>query len=119
MLTWSAKYPQVHFIAIAVLAAITYVSLLPGKDLPDSFLFDYDKLAHAFAYAGFMFTTWRSAVKWSSRPIMIGIVGVGLYGFLMEVLQGLIHSDRVFDWWDVAANLVGALAVGVVVRLKY
>lgn len=117
MLKWSAKHPQVHFIALSVLAGITYVSLLPGKDLPVTILFDYDKLAHALAYAVFMTTASRSAVHWSSLPILISLLAVGAYGLIMEILQGLIHTDRVFDWWDVLANVIGAAVVGIIFRL--
>jgi len=101
-------------VSAAYVAAVTVLSLLPSRDLPDVPMFPHaDKVIHFFMY-GFMafFLCWASPGKTATR--LIHYTGIILfctaYGMLMEFLQGtLAQLDRTFSWNDGAANLAGAI----------
>jgi len=100
-------------IASIYLVLIAILSLLPSYDLPDIPMFEgEDKAIHVCMYFGLAIL-----VCWSfdfSRkrmgPLYLMLAGVFFWGVLMEILQRTMHNGRNFDFRDMIANLVGALA---------
>ena len=92
------------------------LSLLPGETLVAHFWWEEisDKAAHAAAY-GLLVFTWltpygliqpRQSLKHKTALLILTFTFV--YGTLLEVAQGLF-TNRVFDLWDMAANVGGCL----------
>lgn len=99
--------------AIAV-AVLLYLTLAPGKDLPQGHI--WDKAEHAIAWGVLMAI---GLVLWPLRPARIAGFAFGL-GALVEVLQWAMPYGRDGDIHDLIADSVGIVAlllVWVVVRL--
>lgn len=100
-------YKKVLLIAYIVL--ITFLSLMPGKDIPDIMIFpNADKVAHACMYAGFTFLLlWAYPVTFSGHKQFLPFLIVVAYGFFMEMLQRISLLGRDFDLRDELANSLG------------
>jgi VanZ family protein len=92
---------------------ILVATLTPGKSLPSSSLFKFDKLIHLFIFFGF---TWlvlrgfylRATNKNPLRGILYLLIALFtiLFGILIEIIQNYI-PDRSADINDVIANTSG------------
>jgi len=93
------------------LLLITFLSLLPSRDLPDIKLFvQADKVIHLGMYAGFTFLLlWAWPQKFTGYRQLLPLLAIILWGFLMEAIQGLTHLGRSFDLTDELANILGFL----------
>jgi len=93
------------------LTLITFLSLLPLRDLPDIKLFMHaDKVIHLCMYAGFTFLLlWAWSQKFTGIRQLIPLLAIILWGLLMEAIQGLTHLGRTFDLTDELANILGFL----------
>ncbi|MEW5755453.1 MAG: VanZ family protein [Pseudomonadota bacterium] len=89
-------------LGVGMVLVIAYLSLMPSPPSPVSFA-HVDKIEHCLAYAVLMI--WF--VQLFERSWHIGVL-VALLSFSIgiEVLQGL-GGFRVFDIWDIMANLSG------------
>lgn len=82
---------------------------LPGQDIPDISLFEYDKLAHFVMFAAFGWV-WMYALRMPVRPRILWVLAGGIaYAFLTEVYQGLLPFERQPDLYDALANTGGLL----------
>ena len=88
------------------LLVITLLSLWPANGLPDIVLFPHaDKLIHCCMYAGFTFLVlWAWSEKFTGNKQFLPLLAVIVWGFTMEVLQGMTHYGRSFDLTDELAN---------------
>jgi len=95
---------------------IFYLLIMPGKKIPHGGIFgipNFDKLVHASLFgmqvllAGFPFVKSATASKVLLLKISVAAV---LYGIAMEFVQKYFTTDRAFDYWDMLADAVGALA---------
>lgn len=100
--------------AVVVAIAIALLSLWENPQLP---LVDQhsDKFWHTLMYIGLAFMLlggmlWHRSARW--KYVLLSWVGASLYGGLMEVLQAYCTRTRSGDWYDFAADMVGA-AIGV------
>lgn len=95
---------------------ITLLSLIPGKTLSAFEIAEWfaaDKLAHVLLY-GIWAALW---FRWKCSPVSAisgmtvthGVVYMGGYGALLEVLQWVMHADRYFEVPDIVANIIGIL----------
>jgi len=83
-----------------------------------------DKLAHAGAYALLVFA-WltpygliKPRQNLTDKLALLILTLTFAYGSLLEVAQGLF-TDRVFDLWDMTANVAGCLfAFGVLLIIQ-
>ena len=112
----SLKPVQSFYGAIVWAILILVFTIIPGKDLPEISLWQWDKLAHFTVYLILVLLIFygyrvqydkpaqRYKVNWLS---MTGAVG---YGILMEAIQGLFLADRTFDVMDITANAFGCFA---------
>ncbi len=104
-------------------ALVAFLSLLPpsgGFVLP---LPHADKIVHFVAYAILaMLAAWTFQLHSARKAALVGTaIGLGafLYGFCLEVAQGLTGLGRSFSLGDCAANAVGIiLAITLVLRAR-
>ncbi len=87
--------------AVCITVGIAIMSLTESSYMPSVSL--NDKLMHAILYAC-LAASWWLAIK---RPVWI-IVGVTLYGALLELLQHYCTLTRSGEWLDLLADFVGA-----------
>ena len=100
-------------LSIIYLVIIVLLSLLPSSDLPDVPLVSgEDKWIHMCMYLGLGFVTCWSLDRTGKRmpPVYLLILGVFMWGVLMEVLQQLMANGRALEFTDMLANLAGAIA---------
>ena len=86
--------------AVCITVGIAIMSLTESSYMPSVSL--NDKLMHAILYAC-LAASWWLALK---RPVWI-IVGVTLYGALLELLQHYCTQTRSGEWLDLLADFVG------------
>ncbi len=101
-------------IGLLYLLLLVLLSLLPTSNLPDiPFFSGEDKWIHFCMYLGLGFLTcWSLDISEKRRrpPLFLLLVGVFLWGVLMEVLQRLMSNGRGMEVMDMLANLAGAIA---------
>ena len=85
------------------LVLVAVLSLLPVEH-PEIEMSYLDKVEHALAYLSL--TVWFCALYPETRLRAAVILGIALYGTLLEYLQ-LFTVYRVFDYADILASLVG------------
>ncbi|MFM2307331.1 MAG: hypothetical protein RLZZ367_2000 [Bacteroidota bacterium] len=104
-------------------AFILVLCLMPGKDLPSISLFQADKLGHFGVYLVLAFLMWfgwrrQTSFTWLHQQAFIKILLItSSYGFVVEILQHLLTTDRHFDLYDALANAIGAIA-GSLISVK-
>jgi VanZ family protein len=84
---------------------VAFITLLPGKDLPEISIVNFDKLAHlgVFAVLEFLYLRWLGkSYFWITTACIF-------YGGLLEFLQGAFYVDRYADLWDFVFNGLGCL----------
>ncbi|MFN5371027.1 MAG: VanZ family protein [Bacteroidia bacterium] len=90
---------------------VTVLTLLPGRDLPDVHIVNFDKMAHfaVFGLLEWLYLNWICLGRSISKP---GLVTLGCiaYGGLIEILQGAFYIDRYADFWDFTFNSMGCIA---------
>ena len=87
--------------AVCITVGIAIMSLTESSYMPSVSL--NDKVIHALLYA-VLAAAWWLAIK---RPVWI-IVGVTLYGALLELFQHYCTLTRSGEWLDLLADFVGA-----------
>lgn len=94
-----------RFLAILWSIVIIVLCSLPGKDLPQVNILNFDKVAHF----GVMFI-WAILWLWDkpSRNIWFVALGGGIFGTAIEFYQDMLPWERSFDWFDALADFVGA-----------
>lgn len=100
-------------LSIIYLIIIVLLSLLPSSNLPNIPYFSgEDKWIHFCMYAGLGFVTcWSLDTRGRKMPpLYVLLIGVFLWGVLMEVLQRLMSNGRAMELYDMLANLAGAFA---------
>ena len=107
-------------LSLVYLVVIVLLSLLPSSNLPNIPYFSgEDKWIHFCMYAGLGFLTCWSLDTRGRRmpPLYVLLIGVFLWGVLMEILQRLMSNGRSMELLDMLANLAGAVAGLIVYRL--
>lgn len=108
-----------NFLSLAWAILILVLSFLPGRNLPNVQIVALDKLVHFIFYLLlFVFTMygWRRQLQITLlRKVPITLVWLAciLFGIAIEVCQEVFTADRHFDWLDIMANSMGALAGGM------
>ncbi|MDE2995592.1 MAG: VanZ family protein [Bacteroidota bacterium] len=101
---------------LAILVGLT----LPGSQLPDSFLLEYDKIIHGLLF--FVLTLlWLAAfsrAKWGSALAVFTVILA--FSVLSELYQAWLPFGRHADFLDSAADAFGALiGLGVWIPLRH
>lgn len=82
---------------------------LPRHANPDFGPLGPDKLLHLLGHAGFATALFAaSSEDWSVREGVVAVVVSTAFGLGTERLQESIPG-REFEWWDVAAGVVGSV----------
>ncbi|NVJ66998.1 MAG: VanZ family protein [Gammaproteobacteria bacterium] len=105
---FSSKFFKVLFL-IACLA-VFIVSLLPGKVLPSSLI--WDKAGHFIAYCGLAGICRFASNKRADWQLIMAVI---VFSFAIELLQQLI-PNRSFEWYDLLANSLGALSGTIIAK---
>ena len=109
------EFLKYNLLSIAWGLLILILCLLPGKDIPSLTIFEYDKVVHFLIYvvlAFLMYYGWKkqNAFLLLHKQTLLKILLItSAYGFLVEVLQELLTTDRHFDIFDALANSLGAV----------
>jgi len=109
------KYP----FTIAWTAILFYLSLSPKIEIPQTDLLQVDKVLHFGFYLVYtlilVFESQRQYLKISKRLMFIyAIVFCSFVGFIIELLQGYCIPGRVYDGFDILANLIGACSAFII-----
>jgi VanZ family protein len=106
--------------ATAWLILTTVLCLLPGKDMPEIDILNFDKAAHFFVFGllCFLWLRFLLSLKFTHQSkrskVLFIALAIILYGGLMEVLQGVFYEDRTADVFDFIANSLGVITAGVI-----
>ena len=104
--------PRLFF--IGYILALTAVSLTPSEGLPHiSF---NDKVAHFAAY--FLLALNACALALPTRKLRSLLLGIVLYGIVIEACQGLLIPGRHASLLDALANTFGVIAAIAVYRYR-
>lgn len=114
----SLSFPGAYWPAIAWGIFILVATLTPGKSLPSSSLFRFDKLIHLFIFGTFAWLVLRGLYlrlpnnkSKLSVYLLVGTCTI-LFGIAIEWMQDFI-PDRGADLYDVIANTSGVLLAQV------
>lgn len=97
------------------LVILVVLSLAPGNELQrtDWFFFDFDKVVHTGIY-GFLVHLWLTGFKrqrsrrfFREYAFAIVISSSVALGIAIEFIQGAFIFGRVFDIYDIVANVIG------------
>lgn len=99
------------WIFMVCLVILTYLLLIEMTPSPDASIYK-DKLQHAVAFAGLAF--W-GLLAYQSRTHSI-LMGLAVFGALMEVLQGILTTTRQSSFYDWLADIVGLVLAWLLVR---
>lgn len=93
--------------------------LLPGRDLPEVDIVNFDKMAHTgvFALLTYLYMRWYHSKKGIESKLNWALVlALIAYGGIIEVLQGAFYTDRFASWLDFVANGLGCIIVSIFVN---
>ena len=110
--------------SIAILVAVTVLSLMPAKEFPEVDAKFADKWVHWLMYATVtavigVETLVRGKNQAKYMTILPVAIFAALYGGLMEICQATLTTTRSGDWLDAAANSFGALCGAIVLIVIY
>jgi len=107
------KVRVILLIAVSVTLSILFLSLIRLDDLPDLEVKQMDKYYHTFAY--FVLTlSWIAYFKIRNKKLKINflfyiVIGLILFGIVIEVLQRALTDYRLLDYQDMIANTIGVI----------
>ena len=99
-------------LSLIYLTFIALLSLLPPKDFPPlPQLPGADKIVHIIMYFGLAAVIcWSMHAEIKRRWFYLVMLFAISWGLLMELFQLLMHLGRSFEYYDIAANSLGAIA---------
>lgn len=93
---------------------------MPGKDLPQTGLWQQDKFGHMGVFgllSMLLYWGWvhQPNIKFFTTGLVWKVIAIcAAYGVLLEVMQGTLTADRMFDPYDAIANTIGATIGGLI-----
>lgn len=86
------------------------MSLINGSSIPLNTFNLSDKILHSSAYMVLMWV-WMMTLKQRglSRSVFVLLIGLALFGIVVEGLQASLTESRTADWKDVVANFIGLI----------
>lgn len=111
------------FLALFWTYEVTYLSLFPVEPVFSDSWFNFphmDKLGHFGFYFGFVFL-WNLYFKRIrlKKALEYSFVLAVLYGILMETLQYTMPYERMFDVFDIVANISGAIFASICIKILF
>lgn len=102
-------------------AVILVLSTMPGQQLPKiDWLMTPDKFGHAAVYGIFTVGLFFSLVPYAKHARQnrwLAFTIASVYGIGMEVIQYAFFPGRYFEIWDIVANIIGAFAAIIFLKL--
>jgi VanZ family protein len=108
-------------LAFAYLVFITLLFCLPGSAFPKETWFtkiQLDKWLHVAVFGLLAIAFYSVLVRISFKRVLFMLFLMTLYGFVIEVIQGLYVENRSFDMMDLLADFLGA-AAGILFSRRY
>jgi len=105
------------------MAIVTFLCLLPGKDMPDVKIVNFDKIGHfcVFGLLNFLFIRHYhfkfNQKSFLLKPALFITFLVIAYSGIMEILQGAFYTDRSADIYDFIANSLGCFSALLFVKV--
>lgn len=121
LLTW--KKLTVTLFIIWTLVTL-FLTLIPGRYIPHSGIFSYDKLGHTcllFAWTYLLGLTMVDGHDLDfSLILLMTMIGI-MFGGLIEILQYVLPVRRDADFFDFMADFVGCMIafIGLLVSRRY
>jgi VanZ family protein len=118
MLSYAIQYK----FTILLVFLIALLSLVPGQNMPGSFLFSiphFDKIIHLSMYAGLGFVALAESRRDHPRlgKDVLLLFSIFAMSALLEILQATVVAARSAEWFDLLANFLGLFAGYVAHRL--
>ena len=118
MLSYVFQYKFTILLALV----IALLSLVPGQNMPGSFLFSIpyiDKIIHMSMYAALGFVALSESRRNQPRLgfhilLLLAILSLSA---IIEILQATVVAARAAEWYDLLANFLGLLGGYIVYRL--
>ena len=108
-----------RFLAFIWTLLIFYLCLDDSPNLP-KFTFQYkDKVVHFIFYFLFVYFWAKSLKNKSLNYILIILFLAVSLGAIIEFMQENFTQNRTFDWYDILANSIGAIASFIYVKKFY
>ena len=109
----------IYALSIFYTIALTILSLIPLKDLPNLNTGFDDKIAHFLLYALFCLMWFLSFQFFKiKRSLFLAFAFSVLFGLIIELLQSEVTAYRSADVLDFLANTIGALAMSTLIYIK-
>ena len=110
MLSYIIQYKFTILLALA----IALLSLVPGENIPGSFLFSiphFDKIIHMSMYAALGFVALTESRLDPPRLVrhLLLLFAIFAMSALIEILQATMVASRGAEWFDLLANLLGVI----------
>lgn len=110
------------YLAVPYTVALTVVSLINLREVPDVKIDHGDKIFHFLAYA-LLCLLWYMVFRFKKQQpqktaILNAVVLSIAFGIILEVLQGTLTAHRSADVYDAIANSLGALLMGAILFMK-
>jgi VanZ family protein len=108
------------WIALCWTGVIGFFCLVPSNDIPTVTIPNLDKLVHAFFHFVFTilwFLFFKKQVKKKNqlKLLVVAVCFSLLFGIGIEILQDKLTTTRSGDFFDVLANVTGAITAFVFV----
>jgi VanZ family protein len=103
-------------IAVIWTLLIFYLCLNDASDLPTVSIKNIDKIIHFVFYFVFVFLWIKSIKPISMYYFLIVVVIAIIIGISIEFLQEKFTQNRIFDWYDIIANSLGAITSFILVK---
>ena len=109
----------IYALSIFYTIALTILSLIPLKDLPNLNTGFDDKIGHFLFYAIFCRTWFLSFHSLKIKRSLFAATAFSiLFGLTIELLQGEVSYYRTTDVYDFLANTLGTLTMATLIQLK-
>ena len=125
---WPICHPEMlsyvfqYKFTILLLVVIVLLSLVPGQNMPGSFLFSIphiDKIIHVSMYAGLGFVALAESRLDQPRlgKHVLLLFSIFALSAMIEILQATVVAARAAEWFDLLANFLGLIAGYIAYRL--
>jgi VanZ family protein len=109
----------IYALSIFYTIALTILSLIPLKDLPNLNTGFDDKIGHFLFYAIFCMTWFLSFHSLKIKRSLFAATAFSiLFGLIIELLQGEVSYYRTTDVYDFLANTLVTLTMATLIQLK-
>ena len=98
---------------------IFYLCLDDAPNIPKFTFHSKDKIVHFIFYFVFVYFWTKSLKNKQSNYILIILFLALITGITIEFLQENFTHYRTFDWYDILANSIGAIASFIYVKKFY